>query len=117
MFPPVDRTITQRALGALRLTRAFLLLEDDYDVDWEVDQDERVPPAHPHRAVLGMRAITDRLAHRRPGEPAGRELVCLSPVGRTAPTSTRGEGTRASSGRVPRDLDTACASPRAAPER
>ena len=33
--------LAQRALGALRLARSFLLLEDDYDVDWEVGQDER----------------------------------------------------------------------------
>jgi hypothetical protein len=117
MFPPANTRIAQRALRAYRLTRSFLLLEDDYDVDWEVDQDERVPPEHPHRAALGVRAIADRLAHRRPGEPQERELICISPVGRTAPTSTRGEGARASSGRAPRDLDTACVSPRTAPER
>jgi hypothetical protein len=112
-----NSSLAQRTLGALRLTRSFLLLEDDYDVDWEVDQDERVRPEHPHRAALGLTAIADRLAHRRPGEPERGDLPCLCPVGRTAPTSTRGEGTRASSGRVPRDLDTACVSPRIAPER
>ena len=35
----------------LRLARSFLLLEDDYDVDWEVDQDEPARDA-PHRAPL-----------------------------------------------------------------
>ena len=49
---PRTSTLAQRALGALRLTRSFLLLEDDYDVDWEVDQDEPRVSAHPHRAPL-----------------------------------------------------------------
>ena len=41
MFSPTRTSaLAQRALGALRLTRSFLLLEDDYDVDWEVDPDE-----------------------------------------------------------------------------
>jgi hypothetical protein len=117
MFPSANPELAQRALRAYRLTRSFLLLEDDYDVDWEVDQDVRVQADHPHRAALGVWVITDRLTHRRPGEPERRGLTCLCPVGRTAPTSTRGEGARASSGRVPRDLDTACVSPRIAPER
>src|SRR5271169_1566676 len=48
MFPS-SRTsaLAQRALDALRLTRSFLLLEDDHDVDWEVDTGEsstRGPP-------------------------------------------------------------------------
>ena len=38
---PHTPPFAQRALGALRLARSFLLLEDDYEVDWEVDQDER----------------------------------------------------------------------------
>ena len=117
MFPSADNRIAQRALRAYRLTRSFLLLEDDYDVDWEVDQDERVEADHPHRAALSVWVIADRLAHRRPGEPERGNLPCLCPVGRTAPTSTRGEGARASNGREPRDLDTACVSPRTAPER
>ena len=117
MFPSANPELAQRALRAYRLTRSFLLLEDDYDVDWEVDQDERVGADHPHRAVLSIWVIADRLAHRRPGEPERGNVPCLCPVGRTAPTSTRGEGARASNGRVPRDLDTACVSPRIAPER
>ena len=41
MFPSAKNSkLAQRTLGALRLTRSFLLLEDDYDVDWEVDWDE-----------------------------------------------------------------------------
>ena len=53
MFPTArTSTLAQRALGALRLTRSFLLLEDDYDVDWEVDQNEHLQAPHPHRAPL-----------------------------------------------------------------
>jgi len=37
MLPSLRTSLAQRALGALGLTRSFLLLEDDYDVDWEVD--------------------------------------------------------------------------------
>jgi hypothetical protein len=32
-----NSSLAQRTLGTLRLTRSFLMLEDDYDVDWEVD--------------------------------------------------------------------------------
>jgi hypothetical protein len=44
--------LARRTLYALRLTRSFLLLEDDYDVDWEVDPDEPRAHDHPHRAAL-----------------------------------------------------------------
>ena len=52
------------SLGALRLTRSFLLLEDDYDVDWEVDRDE------PRRARSRsrdrrVRAVARSLQRRR----------------------------------------------------
>jgi hypothetical protein len=41
MFPrSTPPPLTRRARNALSLARSFLLLEDDYDVDWEVDQDE-----------------------------------------------------------------------------
>jgi hypothetical protein len=41
MFPrSTPSPLTRRARNALSLARSFLLLEDDYDVDWEVDQDE-----------------------------------------------------------------------------
>src|SRR3979411_2166184 len=41
MFPrSTPSPLTRRARHALALARSFLLLEDDYDVDWEVDQDE-----------------------------------------------------------------------------
>jgi hypothetical protein len=74
-------TLAQRALGALRMTRSFLLLEDDHDVDWEVDRDERPRVAHPHRAPLRRRCI-----QRRPGQAAPAANVCLSPIGASAPT-------------------------------
>jgi len=117
MFPPSNHRLAQRALAAYRLTRSFLLLEDDHDVDWEVDQGERVPADHPHRGALGMRAIADRLAHRRPGEPPRGELVCLCPVGRTAPAPTRAGGARTVKRRAPRDLALKCESSPAAHER
>jgi len=69
-------TLAQRALGALRLTRSFLLLEDDYDVDWEVDQSEHLRAPHPHRVPL-----RGRVSVRRGGQPPAREHVCLCPVG------------------------------------
>ncbi len=84
--------LARRLFGALDLVRSFLLLEDDYDVDWEVDQDELVEASgcgsrssdwngpergdHPHRVVL-----QSRLSMRRPGVPVAREQVCLCPVG------------------------------------
>jgi len=81
MFPS-SRTsaLAQRALDALRLTRSFLLLEDDHDVDWEVDTDEPTQAAHPHRAPL-----RGHPRERRPGRQAPATQHCLSPVQRTAP--------------------------------
>ena len=89
--------LAHRLLGALGLIRSFLLLEDDYIRDWEVDGDERgidgderfmgrlscrgaawEEPSHddhPHRVRL-----RGRMASRRPGEPAPHEHVCLCPV-------------------------------------
>jgi hypothetical protein len=81
MFPSTrTSTLAQRALGALRLTRSFLLLEDDREVDWEVDQDARGPALHPHRV-----ALRGRLSPRRPGEPLKRPHVCLCPLEPTTP--------------------------------
>jgi hypothetical protein len=67
--------LAQQTLRALRLARSFLLLEDDYEVDWEVDEDELTPPSHPH-----SRPLRSRTPARRPGgsEPAWQ--LCLSPV-------------------------------------
>jgi hypothetical protein len=73
--------LSQRALGALRLTRSFLLLEDDYDVDWEVDYDEPLTHKHPHRAALrGPGRRSRRASDRRGGETASTATTCLSPV-------------------------------------
>jgi hypothetical protein len=81
----------RRLLRTLQLVRSFLLLEDDYDVDWEVDQDEQTGSyasedsddrrdargaVHPHRM-----ALRSRLGVRRPGIVAPAEQVCLCPVG------------------------------------
>ena len=77
MFSRQAKTkLAQRANGALGMARSFLLLEDDYAVDWEVGQDELSPPPHPHRAPLRRR---ENIA-RRPGSPAPTTQVCLSPL-------------------------------------
>lgn len=77
-----NSSLAQRTLGALRLTRSFLLLEDDYDVDWEVDLDELLTQTtHPHRASLrGPGSRSRRLAKRRPGQSEPARHHCLSPV-------------------------------------
>ena len=78
MFPPSQNsTLARRVLGVVRLTRSFLLLEDDYDVDWEVDWDEPAEALHPHRVALRRRART-----RRPGRPPEPAHACLCPVNR-----------------------------------
>jgi hypothetical protein len=73
-------TLAQRALGAVRVARSFLLLEDDYEVDWEVGQDEPRHAPHPHRAPLRRGS-----AHRRPGLVPTPVQPCLSPVGNVPP--------------------------------
>ena len=84
MFPSSrTSTLAQRALDALRLTRSFLTLEDDYAVDWEVDWDEPSGEApHPHRAPL-----RGGFVRRRGGEPATAPQLCLSPVTPSAATT------------------------------
>jgi hypothetical protein len=93
MFPSrKNSTLAQRTLGALRLTRSFLLLEDDYDVDWEVDLDESLTQKHPHRAPLrGPGSRSRRLAGdgRRPGEAPAADHRCLSPAGAPAAPAQR----------------------------
>jgi hypothetical protein len=71
---PRTSTLAQRVTGALALTRSFLLLEDDCEVDWEVDRSEHNRVAHPHR-----RALRGRETPRRPGRLPHREQVCLCP--------------------------------------
>jgi hypothetical protein len=86
MFPSSHRPLARRALDALRLTRSFLMLEDDYSVDWEVDWDEPSgEPAHPHRVPLRGRFVT-----RRPGESAPAPQLCLSPIAPPANGMPRG---------------------------
>lgn len=71
------RCIRRPRLGrALALARSFLLLEDDYDVDWEVDQDGQ------GRRGAGRwepreRAVTRKLAVRADG--ARHESVRVHP--------------------------------------
>jgi hypothetical protein len=74
--------LAQRTLGALRLTRSFLLLEDDYDVDWEVDRDEAMTQTHPHRTPLRGPGRRSRNAppRRRAGQAAPAQHFCISPV-------------------------------------
>jgi hypothetical protein len=83
--------LAQRTLGALRLTRSFLLLEDDYDVDWEVDLEANgslTQLDHPHRRTLRGPDGRSRRAHkRRAGETVPATAVCLSPV--DGPTRSR----------------------------
>jgi len=94
MFPSSrTSTLARRALGALRLTRSFLLLEDDYSVDWEVDWDEPSGEAHPHRVPLRKGFV-----RRRPGEPVQRPQLCLSPI--AAPST----GTQRGGARQPSDI-------------
>lgn len=92
MFSSTDTPpFARRLFSALHLIRSFLLLEDDYDVDWEVDQDEPIESPtrdsrssggsetdqgnHPHRVVLRSRRRV-----RRAGSLAPREQVCLCPL-------------------------------------
>ncbi len=74
--------LAQRTLGALDLARSFLMLEDDYGVDWEVDRNEPDTPVHPHRAPLrrGFRA-------RRAGAIAPPVQECISPTSYGQPAS------------------------------
>jgi hypothetical protein len=84
--------LARRLLDALYWIRCFLTLEDDYDVDWEVDQEQQIEslPArerdgrvqtdcatHPHRVALRSPLGIDS---RRPGMPSPREQVCLCPI-------------------------------------
>ncbi len=114
------RPLVRRLSSALLLIRSFLLLEDDYDVDWEVDWDDGTkfvgPDTNGHASVAlrselggseGNRhphrtALQSRLGHRRPGETAVQETVCLCPVHRPErrPVETGQLGSRMSTGNV-----------------
>jgi hypothetical protein len=84
--------LAQRALGALDLARSFLMLEDDYAVDWEVDWDEPSVPIHPHRVPLSKRSIS-----RRGGSAGPVDQVCLSPT-------SNGQPARQGIARAPREI-------------
>ncbi len=86
MFPSTRTSkLAQRTLATLRLARSLLLLEDDYDVDWEVDRDELGQSVHPHRVALPGRMGEGFLRSRRPGQPSAPQHVCLSPVNAPVP--------------------------------
>jgi hypothetical protein len=90
MFPTGPKSkLAQRALGVARVARSFLLLEDDYDVDWDVGQDEHGQASHPHRAPL--RSWQTRT---RAGQPAAPAHVCLSPVAHAAHAPHRARARR-----------------------
>ena len=103
MFPPATKSkLAQRALGGLRVARAFLMLEDDYDVDWEVDQEGLRHAQHPHRAPLRRGS-----SPRRPGQLQHAQQHCISPVASPAgplrpqtppwrPEGCSGQGSRGS---------------------
>src|SRR5437763_5667944 len=78
MFPSVRTSaLAQRALDALWRTRSFLLLEDDHEVDWEVDENEPFACAAMRRTPLrGVAARTS--GGRRPGRPAPAPQVCTA---------------------------------------
>jgi hypothetical protein len=106
MFPPTPKNkLAQRALGALRVARSFLLLEDDYEVDWEVGQDERTAVPHPHRAPL-----RGGCAQRRAGLVPARPQACLSPVAckGSVPNGARSRRADGSSGRGQIALTCSC---------
>jgi hypothetical protein len=94
MFPSLrTSTLAQRTLGALDLARSFLMLEDDYGVDWEVDRNEPFTPVHPHRAPLRR-----RFRARRPGEPAPARQDCISPTFYGRPPGASQGATRRNAG-------------------
>ena len=78
---PRTSKLTQRARDALTLTRAFLLLEDDDPVDWEVGEEEFAAAPHEPLWAPAHRASLRRWrTPRRGGQPAAPPQVCLSPL-------------------------------------
>jgi hypothetical protein len=71
-------------LGVARLTRSFLLLEDDYHVDWEVDRNEPAEAFHPHRVALRRRTRAGR-----PGRPPEPRHECMCPVNRAGSADSK----------------------------
>jgi hypothetical protein len=81
MFSSRTSTLAQRALAAAELIRSFLLLEDDYRVDWEVDRHDETEDVQATRAALHRRELKRPQRSRRPGESRAAVQLCLSPVG------------------------------------
>jgi hypothetical protein len=80
---PSSSRLARRLRAVVSLTRSFLLLEDDYEVDWELDLDEPDPyeipdVRHPHRQRLRGRLSAP--GSRRAGQPAAAPQVCLCPL-------------------------------------
>ena len=120
MFPwSTSVPLAHRARNALSLARSFLLLEDDYDVDWEVDQDEqgwgaargRTALAGPEReAGYGATRPVDRHPHRTPlrartarerrGQLEPAPQVCVCPSRGSAPQTQRADTPRVGSARA-----------------
>ena len=61
----------------LAAAQALLIVENDTDVDWEVDQDA-LATTHPHRERL--QAAWRAQHRRRPGAMPAPAQICLSPV-------------------------------------
>jgi hypothetical protein len=75
-------TLAQHARDALSLTRAFLLLEDDDPVDWEVGKEELALTTYEPAWARAHRApLRGRRAPRRGGQPAPSPQPCLCPTG------------------------------------
>jgi hypothetical protein len=80
MFASALQTdLARRSRAVLSAARALLIVEDDNDVDWEVDQ-EAAAVLHPHRGRLA--AAWRAPQHRRRGSLPRPAQVCLSPVAR-----------------------------------
>jgi hypothetical protein len=75
----IQTTLAGRSRALLATARSLLIVEDDRDVDWEVDQEPAGHGTHPHRERLGA-AWGGPHRRRRPGQPPAREQVCLSPL-------------------------------------
>lgn len=111
---PRTSKLTQRARDALALTRAFLLLEDDDPVDWEVGEEELAAAPHePTWAPAHRVALRGWQTPRRGGQPASPPQVCLcakspkrntSSIIRPAHVGQRGSSTTTGSSRLAIDL-------------
>jgi hypothetical protein len=86
--PTVISALTQRARGALSLSRSFLLLEDDDPVDWEVDQEDRGRVCEePLWATAHRAPLRERRVARRGGQTPARAQICLCPIDRRPPAA------------------------------